>query len=59
MLLNWQLNKKGVEIMKVTTNKNYAVWTQPAHKLDGKVFPAMVITGKRQPCGGYKPIKMI
>lgn len=45
--------------MKVTTNKNYAVWTQPAHKLDGKVFPAMVITGKRQPCGGYKPIKMI
>jgi len=47
--------------MKTTKNGNYAVWTQAAHKHNGRIFPKVVITGKlisSEHGKTYKPFKI-
>jgi len=48
------------ETMTITTKGNWAVHTQPRHRLDGNWFPAMVIVYKRiEGTTSYKPVRMI
>ena len=58
--------------MKVTKNRNFAVWLQRAHRHNGRNFPAVVITGVKEVIGipigsvaknkavvSYRPIRII